>query len=93
MRSPWPLVRFVFYAEWMPSTLLQGPYLILLSHAARGSKGRETQRIKPSVMLDLLPVEVELFAAADPAIAQGPLVKRRRFIAILQASTPIANGR
>jgi len=83
----------VFYAEWMPSTLLEGRYLILLSHAARGSKGRETQRIKPSVMLDLLAVEVELFAAADPAIAQGPLVKRRRFIAILQASTPIANGR
>jgi len=77
----------------MPSTLLERRHLIPLSHAARGSKGREVQRIKPSVTLDLLAVEVELFAAADPAIAQAPLVKRRRSIAILQASTPIANGR
>jgi hypothetical protein len=77
----------------MPITLLERRHLILLSHAARGSKGRELQRIKPSVTLDLLAVEVELFAAADPAIAQGPLVKRRRSIAVLQASTPIANGR
>jgi hypothetical protein len=77
----------------MPSTLLDHRHLILLSHAARESKGREVQRIKPSVTLDLLAVEVEPFAAADPAIAQGPLVKRRRSIAILQASTPIASGR
>jgi hypothetical protein len=77
----------------MPSTLLERRHLIPLSHAARGSKGREVQRIKPSVTLDLLAVEVELFAAADPAIAQAPLVKRRRSIAILQAGTPIANGR
>jgi hypothetical protein len=79
----------------MPSTLRERCHLILLSRAARGSKEREVQRIKPSATLGLLAVavEVELFAAADPAIAQGPLVKRRRSIAILQASTPIANGR
>jgi hypothetical protein len=62
-------------------------------NAARGLKGWEAQRIKPSVTLDLLAVEVELFAAAEPAVAQGPLVKRRRSIAVLQASTPIANDR
>src|SRR5260370_27000236 len=77
----------------MPSTLLERRHLILLGHAARGSKGREVQRIKPSVTLDLLAVEVERIAAADPAVAQGPLVKRGRSIAVLQASTPIANGR
>jgi hypothetical protein len=77
----------------MPSTLLERPHLILLGHAARGSKGREVQRIKPSFTLDLLAVEVELSAAAEATIAQGPLVKRRRFVAIPQASTPIANGR
>ena len=31
--------------------------------------------------------------ASIPALAQAPLVKRRRSIAILQAATPIANGR
>src|SRR4029077_3195068 len=77
----------------MPNTLLERRHLIHLSDAARGLKGREVQRIKPSLTLDLLAVEVELSAAAAPAIAQAPLVKRRRFIAILQASTPIADGR
>jgi hypothetical protein len=77
----------------MPSKLLECRHRILLGDAARGSKGREVQRIKPSVALDMLAVEVELFAAADPAVAQGPPVNRRRSIAILQASTPIANGR
>ena len=43
--------------------------------------------------LDLLAVVVERITPADPAVAQGPLVKRRRSIAVLQASTPIANGR
>ena len=86
------LVQIVLMLSSMPSTWLERRHLILLSHAARGSKGREVQRLKPSVTLDLLAVEVELFAAADPAIAQGPLVKHRRSIAILQASTPIANG-
>lgn len=61
--------------------------------AARGSKGRKAQRLQPSVTLDLLTVVVELFAAADPAVAQGPLVNRRRSIAVLQVSTPIANRR
>jgi len=68
----------------MPSTLLVRRHRTLLGDAARGSKGPKAQRIKPSVTLDLLAVEVEFFAAADPAIAQGPLVKRRRSIAILQ---------
>jgi hypothetical protein len=77
----------------MPSALLERRHLIHLSDAARGLKGREVQRIKPSLTLDLLAVEVEVFAAGDPAIAQGPLVKRRRSIAIPQPSTPIANGR
>jgi hypothetical protein len=77
----------------MPSTLLERRHRILFGDAARGSKGREVQRIKPSVTLDLLAVEVELFAAAELAVAQGPLVERRRSIAVLQASTPIANGR
>jgi hypothetical protein len=76
-----------------PRQLPKRRHWVLLGIAARGSKGREAQRIKPSVTLDLLAIEVELFAAADPAIAQGPLVKRRRSIAVLQASTPIANGR
>src|SRR5690348_1721064 len=57
------------------------------------SKGREAQRLKPSVTLDLLAVDLELIAAADPAVAQGPLVERRRSIAVLQPSAPIANGR
>ena len=73
----------------MPSTLRELGHLIPLSYAARGSKGREVQRIKPSVTLDLLAVEVELFAAADPALAQAPLVKRRRSIAIPQAATQL----
>jgi hypothetical protein len=76
-----------------PRQLLKRRHWVLLGDAGRGSKGREAQRIKPSVTLDLLAVGVELFAAADPAIAQGPLVKRRRSIAVLRASTPIANGR
>jgi hypothetical protein len=86
----WPWFSVIRLLSSVPSTLLERRHL---SHAARGSKGREVQRIKPSVTLNLLAVEVALFAAADPVIAQGPLVKRRRSIAILQASTPIANGR
>ena len=61
--------------------------------AARGSKGWEVQRIKPRVALPLRAVEVERIAAADLAAEQGPLIERRRSIAVLQASTPIANGR
>jgi hypothetical protein len=82
--------------SWGPTVRLPvrpDRHWVLLGDAARGSKGRDAQCIKPSVTLDLLAVEVELFAAADPAVAQGPLVKRRRSIAVLQASTPIANGR
>jgi hypothetical protein len=46
------------------------------------------QDIKPSVALDLLAVEVERITPADPAVAQGPLVKRRRSIAVLQVRIP-----
>ena len=61
--------------------------------AARASKGWEVQRIKPRVALPLRAVEVECIAAANLAVEQGRLVERRRSIAVLQASTPIANGR
>jgi hypothetical protein len=43
----------------MPSTLLERRHRILLGDAVRGSKGWESQRIKPSLTLDLLAVEVE----------------------------------
>ena len=86
-------MQLVLMLGCMPSTLLVRRHRTLLGEAARGSKGWEAQRIKPSVTLDMLAVEVELFAVADPAVAQGPLVKRRRSIAILQAFTPIANRR
>jgi hypothetical protein len=77
----------------MPSTLLERRRQILVGDAALGSKGREVQRIKPSLALPLAAVEAELIAAADPAVAQGPLVERRRPNAVLQPSAPIANGR
>src|SRR5260370_40045769 len=64
----------------------------LLDPATR-VKGWEVQDIKPSAALDLLAVVVERITPADPAVAQGPLVRRRRSIAVLQASTPIANHR
>jgi hypothetical protein len=76
----------------VPSTLLERRHRILLGDAARGSKGWEVQRIKPRVALPLRAVEVERIAAADLAVEQGPLVERRRSIAVLQPSAPIANG-
>src|SRR3984893_14045640 len=77
----------------VPSTLRERRHRILVGDAARGSKGREAQRIKPRVALPLRAVEVERIAAADLAVKPGPLVERRCSIAVLQASTPIANGR
>ena len=77
----------------VPSTLLDRRDRILVGDAALGSKGWEVQRINPSLALPLRAVEAELIAAADPAVAQGPLVERRRSNAVLQPSEPIANGR
>ncbi len=82
-----------FMLSGVPSTLLERRHRILVGHAALGSKGWKVQRIKPSLALPLRAVEAELIAAADPAVAQGPLVERRRSIAVLQPSAPIANGR
>ena len=75
------------------STLLERRHRIPVGDAALGSKGWKVQRIKPSLALPLRAVEAELIAAAAPAVAQGPLVERRRSIAVLQPSAPIANGR
>jgi hypothetical protein len=56
---------------------------------ARGSKGREAQRIKPSVALLFLAVE----AAAGLDVARDPGVERRDLEAVTPALTPITNGR
>jgi hypothetical protein len=87
-----PLCKSCFMLSSVPSTLLERCHRILVD-AALGSKGWEVQRIKPSLALPLRAVEAELITAADPAVAQGPLVERRRSIAVLQPPAPIANGR
>src|SRR5580693_7337955 len=60
---------------------------------ARGSKGREAQRIKPGLALLLLAVEVERIAAAGLDVARDPGVERRDLKAVTPAPTPITNGR
>src|ERR1700720_4500499 len=77
----------------VPSTLLERRHRILLGDAARGSKGWEVQRIKPRVALPLRAVEVDRIAAADLAVEQGPLVERRRSIAVPPPSAPIRQSR
>src|SRR5580700_6661230 len=91
---PWGLhhARLVLHAEERAVHVARASSPDLLGDAARGSKGWEVQRIKPRVALPLRAVEVERIAAADLAVEQGPLVERRRSIAVLQPSAPIANG-
>ena len=62
---------------------------------ARGSKGREAQRIKPGLALLVLAVEVEVerIASAGLDVARDPGVERRDLKAITPAPTPINNGR
>src|SRR5580704_7159628 len=88
----WSVPVQLFMLRSLPSTLLGRRHRILVGDAARCSKGWEVQRIKPRVALPLRAVEVERIAAADLAVEQDPLVERRRSIAVLQPSAPIANG-
>ena len=60
---------------------------------ARGSKGREAQRIKPGLALPLLAVEVERIAAADLDVARVSGVEHRNLKASTPPPTPIANSR
>ena len=60
---------------------------------ARGSEGREAQRIKPGLALLLLAVEVERIAAAGLDVARDPGVERRGLKTVTPAPTPITNGR
>jgi len=72
--------------------LLKGCHRILLGDAARGSKGRKAQRIKPGLALLLLAVEVERIASAGLDVARDPGVERRDLKTITPAPTPITNG-
>jgi hypothetical protein len=80
-------------AGWRLTPAATGRPAASVMRQARGSKGREAQRIKPGLALLLLAVEVERIASAGLDVARDSGVERRDLKTITPAPTPIAKGR